>query len=730
MSLGEDALRDAGAFLQALLKLLEFLIHNDRERKRFDLECRKAGLSPDSLRGKLSDLISDKIHFGSMPSKKLQQKIKNGGNLEFLTVPNDNYKALKTLAEKIGGFELVEVVNDGKNTTFAFESEHSSSIKSLMSANILNNVRLGKDIIMNDDLTKAAADKYPDSLKDYLIETGIPGQILSDNTVSIPKEYEEKYKKAIEHFTELSKEADSIAVEFSDEKYSGLRAIEIDNDIAIGFENDSKVRFCETDGKLYAVTDDKDKEKALREAAAMSKTDVDISVNVITNEVTMNKAFLENASLSDKENLMMYVPNSGRQMQIKLPREDVGVFGKDGKTYKYTFDPNKSYQIYNADGEEKTALTGNELLKKYNRQPSYYKEFDDNTSQSHIGNDDVSRIEIYDKDKNQYIGIGFPAHAKEVRKILAEHGAGENKINELLSVINDKLPEDYRKDFSYTQRNDINLDKTIDIKAIIRQSELERLMDDSVNIGGKKTIENSCVILDKTNGQYITFDVMSKKEDVREAIEKLNIKESTKAILSHKIEAAYDKLGAKYMSDKAESVEKKTEVISADVPDMGVVKGSETYAIFSDNNYTVINNDTERERIEKCLREKFQIKSEREICSILVGLSAMSLVKLPSEQLETGAEVRQITNFAVQISIGSVSAVFQKSELTKNNIMEKLAVADAAYAVGVAKGANAFVKKHTKQKSMSVLLNTAKAMAEKLNKGGKDIAREERGRER
>lgn len=167
----------------------------------------------------------------------------------------------------------------------------------------------------------------------------------------------------------------------------------------------------------------------------------DYQAVIIDNTININRD-----KLLISENTSEYftrVPNTAGQDYIKIAKDDSAL--TDGKTISAKIDYDKTYQIFDKDGNLKSELSGRDLAAKYNTKS---RSANKKTDIRRYNNDSLDRIEVYNAKENKLVRIGIE-NADVVRKNLLDCGISPFAAEKLLADIDNSLSDDYKAVFKY-----------------------------------------------------------------------------------------------------------------------------------------------------------------------------------------------------------------------------------------------------------------------------------------
>ena len=354
----------------------------------------------------------------------------------------------------------------------------------------------------------------------------------------------------------------------------------------------------------------------------------------------------------------MRIPRTMGQDYIKLPQKDfIGL--NDGKTLKYSFDNEKQYEIFDADGKNIKTLSGAELAKHY-EQRSERLFGGENTQSIHYDVGGREHIEIYDKANDKLYCIGNE-NADKLNAILLENGIDSRAAEALTEKLQAELAMNPPEEINYIEENvDNDLERTAFIEAT-QDMDQYGTVDESA---GEK-----CAVYDTDRNQYTIIDTnRDDQEKIRTAFLAAGYTEFQTAAILSKISAAYPKEGIipseikndMKLFDSSNNAELNNYRYAVHDGGAAIIKaeinnGEEVYK------YVTAAKGTSRAEFENALRKDF-CEDEKTVTDIMKSFDKEKLLPIPEQIIipSMGYKVSLVSSQTYELSKNGITITAQK----------------------------------------------------------------------
>ena len=666
--LGDDANL---VFLEMLKKLLEIVkLMGEHNNLRYDGGKNKTPKMP-------------KIRSGSISKKEFEKLRRAGTDFKYVSVPNGKLGDIEQRVKELGGSMFTARSEQGNNAVLAVPAQCleavNIAVKDVMTDIMKENpneliIQNGTDKLSEDD-TKIAAD--------VLRSHDIPVYSCKANDGKyinvVPKEYDGQYKEAMKEAREISERLKNIEVTRYEQtspldgldifaskmSYEAARAL-----YAAAKFNDLDVKFARLDDGVAAVY-------PAEIAAKVEKARNDYEVGVDESEkylidIRNGSATMDKDKLllrEDENTYLVKIPNTDGRDHLLLNKKDVELIN-GGKTLSYNIDREKTYPIYDKDGQVKSEQKGSELAAQYNIQNIRGNK---DTVVTKYG-DGLDRIELYNAEKNRLISLSID-NADKVRTELKEQGISAGAADKLLKDINDKLPEEYREKFNYSaEKTEIVYSDIPNIGEYLAQSQLSQQLVGKAECHGElpKDSGSKCCVYDKSSNQYAVLPVLPRLE-VQSKLTDMGYSEISAKEIADKIVSSYRE------NDNADIISDRYKLPSMQRFDSSNSELSNTAYSISENSavivqekgesykYVEIDKGTSPQDVRKALGEL--VADERSAAEVIKCLAAAKIVETAAAKQED-ITVNKLTDNYVEICKDGNSAVCHKNALDTEKLAE------------------------------------------------------------
>lgn len=643
--------------LELFFKLLFKLIDRDNQRNMYSHNSKEK---------------KSKIKSGELSSHDYKKMLKSGEKFRMVTLPKEKMPEIENYGKMLGAQYYV-MEGDEHNALLAVSEKSFQQLDDAVKQSIkaqLSNDKNAVKVMDGDDLIPADQTKLAE---DILTAHDIPTYTFLNSDGScinvVPSEYSGQYRAAMQEVKETAESVKNINITtFSQSEntmQNDLRIKNISEKEAQGLAkgvNSEEIKFYKNNDKLYVGYPAKlktDVESILNKDAENQKLIKGFETALVGSQkdyVTIDRESLEVKEVGD--DLFMRIPRTMGQDYIKLPQKDfIGL--NDGKTLKYSFDNEKQYEIFDADGKNIKTLSGAELAKHY-EQRSERLFGGENTQSIHYDVGGREHIEIYDKANDKLYCIGNE-NADKLNAILLENGIDSRTAEALTEKLQAELGMNPPEEINYIEENvDNDLERTAFIEAT---QDMEQYGEVDESAGEK------CAVYDTDRNQYTIIDTnRDDQEKIRTAFLAAGYTEFQTAAILSKISAAYPKEGIipseikndMKLFDSSNNAELNNYRYAVHDGGAAIIKaeinnGEEVYK------YVTAAKGTSRAEFENALRKDF-CEDEKTITDIMKSFDKEKLLPVPEQIIipSMGYKVSLVSSQTYELSKNGITITAQK----------------------------------------------------------------------
>ncbi len=643
--------------LELFFKLLFKLIDRDNQRNMYSHNSKEK---------------KSKIKSGELSSHDYKKMLKSGEKFRMVTLPKEKMPEIENYGKMLGAQYYV-MEGDEHNALLAVSEKSFQQLDDAVKQSIkaqLSNDKNAVKVMDGDDLIPADQTKLAE---DILTAHDIPTYTFLNSDGScinvVPSEYSGQYRAAMQEVKETAESVKNINITtFSQSEntmQNDLRIKNISEKEAQGLAkgvNSEEIKFYKNNDKLYVGYPAKlktDVESILNKDAENQELIKGFETALVGSQkdyVTIDRESLEVKEVGD--DLFMRIPRTMGQDYIKLPQKDfIGL--NDGKTLKYSFDNEKQYEIFDADGKNIKTLSGAELAKHY-EQRSERLFGGENTQSIHYDVGGREHIEIYDKANDKLYCIGNE-NADKLNAILLENGIDSRAAEALTEKLQAELAMNPPEEINYIEENvDNDLERTAFIEAT-QDMDQYGTVDESA---GEK-----CAVYDTDRNQYTIIDTnRDDQEKIRTAFLAAGYTEFQTAAILSKISAAYPKEGIipseikndMKLFDSSNNAELNNYRYAVHDGGAAIIKaeinnGEEVYK------YVTAAKGTSRAEFENALRKDF-CEDEKTVTDIMKSFDKEKLLPVPEQIIipSMGYKVSLVSSQTYELSKNGITITAQK----------------------------------------------------------------------
>lgn len=643
--------------LELFFKLLFKLIDRDNQRNMYSHNSKEK---------------KSKIKSGELSSHDYKKMLKSGEKFRMVTLPKEKMPEIENYGKMLGAQYYV-MEGDEHNALLAVSEKSFQQLDDAVKQSIkaqLSNDKNAVKVMDGDDLIPADQTKLAE---DILTAHDIPTYTFLNPDGScinvVPSEYSGQYRAAMQEVKETAESVKNINITtFSQSEntmQNDLRIKNISEKEAQGLAkgvNSEEIKFYKNNDKLYVGYPAKlktDVESILNKDAENQELIKGFETALVGSQkdyVTIDRESLEVKEVGD--DLFMRIPRTMGQDYIKLPQKDfIGL--NDGKTLKYSFDNEKQYEIFDADGKNIKTLSGAELAKHY-EQRSERLFGGENTQSIHYDVGGREHIEIYDKANDKLYCIGNE-NADKLNAILLENGIDSRAAEALTEKLQAELGMNPPEEINYIEENvDNDLERTAFIEAT-QDMDQYGTVDESA---GEK-----CAVYDTDRNQYTIIDTnRDDQEKIRTAFLAAGYTEFQTAAILSKISAAYPKEGIipseikndMKLFDSSNNAELNNYRYAVHDGGAAIIKaeinnGEEVYK------YVTAAKGTSRAEFENALRKDF-CEDEKTVTDIMKSFDKEKLLPVPEQIIipSMGYKVSLVSSQTYELSKNGITITAQK----------------------------------------------------------------------
>ena len=643
--------------LELFFKLLFKLIDRDNQRNMYSHNSKEK---------------KSKIKSGELSSHDYKKMLKSGEKFRMVTLPKEKMPEIENYGKMLGAQYYV-MEGDEHNALLAVSEKSFQQLDDAVKQSIkaqLSNDKKAVKVMDGDNLIPADQTKLAE---DILTAHDIPTYTFLNPDGScinvVPSEYSGQYRAAMQEVKETAESVKNINITtFSQSEntmQNDLRIKNISEKEAQGLAkgvNSEEIKFYKNNDKLYVGYPAKlktDVESILNKDAENQELIKGFETALVGSQkdyVTIDRESLEVKEVGD--DLFMRIPRTMGQDYIKLPQKDfIGL--NDGKTLKYSFDNEKQYEIFDADGKNIKTLSGAELAKHY-EQRSERLFGGENTQSIHYDVGGREHIEIYDKANDKLYCIGNE-NADKLNAILLENGIDSRTAEALTEKLQAELGMNPPEEINYIEENvDNDLERTAFIEAT-QDMDQYGTVDESA---GEK-----CAVYDTDRNQYTIIDTnRDDQEKIRTAFLAAGYTEFQTAAILSKISAAHPKEGIipseikndMKLFDSSNNAELNNYRYAVHDGGAAIIKaeinnGEEIYK------YVTAAKGTSRAEFENALRKDF-CEDEKTVTDIMKSFDKEELLPVPEQIIipSMGYKVSLVSSQTYELSKNGITITAQK----------------------------------------------------------------------
>lgn len=669
--LGDDA---SLTFMELLKQILEILRAMLQGSSRGGAERNKESRKPRIKVGKLS--------------KRDFNKLKNAGmNFNYVTLPKDKLAELEKGVKELGGSFFATKLENGNNAVIAVPQQYIDLVNAAMKHLVADEMSKNPEKLKLKDGEAKVSEEDMKLTIDVLRSHDIPVYSFKSSDGKymnvVPDEFNGQYEAAMQEVKEISEQLKNIEIT-QYEQTSPLDSLDVfackmSPEAAAALYaaakyNNLDVQFAKVGDDIvakYPTAIAKDVEKLQQEFTAGLEESEKYLIDVKDNTITMD---VEKLLMSeDAATYFVKIPNTSGQDFLRLDKSDVEVIN-GGKTLSMKLDNDRSYTIFDEEGQVKSERIGSELAKSYNTK-SLFANKDTIVAKY---SDAVERIDLYNAEKNQLISLGID-RADKIRAELLEQGLSIKATEMLLKDINDKLPDEYKSVFNYSaEKTEIVYADIPNIGEYLAQSQLSQQLIGKAECFGEipQDSGSKCCVFDRAANR---FTILPGLLPVAEIQAKLT-------------EMGYSELSAKEITDRVvgncwwdtykvrdkQIVEENTvaaKTFDSTNPELGnMMYRQSTYGMLivqesaEQYKYMDIDKGTPMADVEKALLKNFDIKDEMSAAEIMKQLAKDGIVELPAAQSINEATISRLSSNMVEISNGDSSIIMPKDRIDASRL--------------------------------------------------------------
>lgn len=643
--------------LELFFKLLFKLIDRDNQRNMYSHNSKEK---------------KSKIKSGELSSHDYKKMLKSGEKFRMVTLPKEKLPEIENYGKMLGAQYYV-MEGDEHNALLAVSEKSFQQLDDAVKQSIkaqLSNDKNAVKVMDGDDLIPADQTKLAE---DILTAHDIPTYTFLNPDGScinvVPSEYSGQYRAAMQEVKETAESVKNINITIFSQSENTMR-----NDLRIKNISEKEVQSLAKGVGQEEIKFYKNNDKLYVGYPAKMKTNVESILNKTAENQELIKGFetalvgsqkdyvtIDRESLEVKEvgdDLFMRIPRTMGQDYIKLPQKDfIGL--NDGKTLKYSFDNEKQYEIFDADGKNIKTLSGAELAKHY-EQRSERLFGGENTQSIHYDVGGREHIEIYDKANDKLYCIGNE-NADKLNAILLENGIDSKAAEALTEKLQAELGMNPPEEINYIEENvDNDLERTAFIEAT-QDMEQYGTVDESA---GEK-----CAVYDTDRNQYTIIDTnRDDQEKIRTAFLAAGYTEFQTAAILSKISAAHPKediltseiKNDMRLFDSSNNAELNNYRYAVHDGGAAIIKaeinnGEEVYK------YVTAAKGTSRAEFENALRKDF-CEDEKTVTDIMKSFDKEKLLPIPEQIIipSMGYKVSLVSSQTYELSKNGITITAQK----------------------------------------------------------------------
>ncbi len=723
--IGEDAISSTITTTEKLLQILYEILRMIRQSREQNYGAEKKGINE-----KLP-----KIKFGEMKASDYKKMLNEGEKMRTVSVPTDKIEMINDYSKQLGAkYWLLE--QDGNNATVVvpekYYNQFSDALQAAIKEQLSRNesslcVKNGEELIPEQDieLVRTVLDYHDIPVYTFQNEDGSYMNV-------VPNEFDGQYKAAMQEIQQLKEQLKNIDIVAFNQTVPFAtfdNIINISQEITqeqaeVLSEAVPEAKFAKTENGEIIVKFPRNSENKVTECLENFKKDTalaeDYLVTVVDNTITINKEKL--LISEDEKSYFTKIPNTAGKDYIRINKDEAQI-NDGGKTITAKLDYEKSYKIFDANGNIKAECSGAELAAYYNTKS---KNAGKDTKAAHYHNDSLERIELYNSKENKLISIGIES-AETIRMDLAEQGFSKQAAEKMLADINKALPEQFKQKFNYNP-TETNISYEKISNDYFKEFKLsEKLRDAELMAGFRETEGEKICVFDKENNKYVLASPNETR--LREALETMGFDKLKMNAIISQAERSYSHEGAKL---ERESVPVQSfDTNNAELDGYKYFAGDRGITIvkpqIDDNNasfkYIEIDKNVSRNDIENALGD-FGIKDSISKAEMINYFEEKGLIPATGKvAAKDGFTVSRLTSDCALINRNGTEIIVDKNNINTEKICQKFGVTEKQ-AERLKSGLESAMKnsaaRQDGRKSLSEIMASAKKAYEKAKSADKN----------
>ncbi len=664
--IGEDAVNSTTAMLEKLMQIILEIIRMQRDSQRYN--------SREAAKSSKENAKQPKIKFGEMKKTEYKKMLNAGDKMHRIEVDKNQLEGLNKIAKEIGAKYWIMSTEGNTASVIVPEKffvqmqgalEEATKLQLTKSPQSLA-VHNGAEIISAEDIdmAKAVLSYHDIPTATFKTDGGYMNIVSSD--------FDGQYKAAMQEISRLKDELKNIDITVFEQTMPfeyinklDTKIIEATQEMAQYIKlNVPEAELLRTESGEIAVKYPAASEAQIQNCITNYSNDIaaaqDYQAVIIDNTININRD-----KLLISENTSEYftrVPNTAGQDYIKIAKDDSAL--TDGKTISAKIDYDKTYQIFDKDGNLKSELSGRDLAAKYNTKS---RSANKKTDIRRYNNDSLDRIEVYNAKENKLVRIGIE-NADVVRKNLLDCGISPFAAEKLLADIDNSLSDDYKSVFKYNPPSIQNSFSEIKSDMLEQYKVAEKISSAQLVDGFNDTLGKKCCVFDKRINEYVL--VPAQENRLKTALAQMGYDVLQTNVIVSEAQKSYSPSGATLEREDihAQSFETGNAEVSAykfcnDEHGIILIKQEITDTDVSIK-YADINKDTTRPEIEKALKSEFHMQDAASIAELLNCMEKEQLIsKAVSTITKDGFEISQVSSDYLKISKDSSTLMLDKNKV-------------------------------------------------------------------
>lgn len=727
--IGEDAVNSTTAMLEKLMQIILEIIRMQRDSQRYN--------SREAAKSSKENAKQPKIKFGEMKKTEYKKMLNAGDKMHRIEVDKNQLEGLNKIAKEIGAKYWVMSTEGNTASVIVPEKffvqmqgalEEATKLQLTKSPQSLA-VHNGAEIISAEDIdmAKAVLSYHDIPAATFKTDGGYMNIVSSD--------FDGQYKAAMQEISRLKDELKNIDITVFEQTMPfeyinklDTKIIEATQEMAQYIKlNVPEAELLRTESGEIAVKYPAASEAQIQNCITNYSNDIaaaqDYQAVIIDNTININRD-----KLLISENTSEYftrVPNTAGQDYIKIAKDDSAL--TDGKTISTKIDYDKTYQIFDKDGNLKSELPGRDLAAKYNTKS---RSANKKTDIRRYNNDSLDRIEVYNAKENKLVRIGIE-NADVVRKNLLDCGISPFAAEKLLADIDNSLSDDYKAVFKYNPPSIQNSFSEIKSDMLEQYKVAEKISSAQLVDGFNDTLGKKCCVFDKRTNEYVL--VPAQENRLKAALAQMGYDVLQTNVIVSEAQKSYSPSGATLEREDihAQSFETGNAEVSAykfcnDEHGIILIKQEITDTDVSIK-YADINKDTTRPEIEKALKSEFHMQDAASIAELLNCMEKEQLIsKAVSTITKDGFEISQVSSDYLKISKDSSTLMLDKNKVDIKQLSNAFGITEKQaekLSNSLSKSLKAADRKE-KSQTLNELKKAAKTAYENINAEKKNNAAE------